>query len=129
MIRRLIAISVGGVGRLEGNEKLGIEISTVYPGAAQAHLDQVKAEAMDLLKESECFSLIGLNKEKTSCEIHSFVIDQHQILPFFSNSAIRSIQALCVILKKDTDETLEFIKDLIDQGWNSPGDGDLNNGD
>lgn len=108
---------------IEDDPKKGMKIENVHPGVAHADLEQIRAEALDLLRVSECFTLMALNKERDECQIHSCVIHSNEIVPFSSSNAIRAIEALSVILETDNETALRYVKNLMDHGWGGPADG------
>ena len=93
----------------------GPEIHSVHIGKAYADMEQIRAEALDALKTSECFYVFALDKERTRAESHSCVLHEQEFVPFFAFGAVRAVENLSKILQLDIDETLGYIRDIINK--------------
>ena len=69
--------------------------------AATATLDQEKAEAMDMLRASNNFSVTTLNEDNTLAGHVSFMMDEAEFVPFLLFVAIKAFNDLVVILDGD----------------------------
>lgn len=85
-------------------------------GAAQASLDQEKAAAIDLLRQSEIFSVTALNKDKSSVQHISFILDEDEFVPFLTYTAVRAICGLAKAMDKPPEEALRFVAMIIKDG-------------